>query len=66
MCSSDLLVGLHLLVELLLGHLAEVVVLLHGLLEHLLLVLPLLSQVLQHLRLVILPAVGGHTQTTRE
>jgi len=50
------LVGLHLLIELLLGHLAEVVVLLHGLLLHLLLVLPLLSQVLQNLCLMVLGA----------
>lgn len=42
-----LFVDLHLVVEFLLCHLAEVVVLLQGLVEHLSLMLPLLSQLLQ-------------------
>ena len=47
-----LLILLHLHLELLLGHAAEVAVLLHGLHEHDALVVPLLSQGPKYLRLV--------------
>lgn len=47
-----LLVLLHLHLELLLGHAAEVAVLLHGLQQHIALVLPLLSQGPKYLRLL--------------
>lgn len=50
--QSVLLILLHLHLELLLGHPAEVAVLLHGLEQHLTLVLPLVSQGLQYLRLL--------------
>lgn len=62
--SAVLLVGLHLLVELLFRHLAEVVVLLHGLLQHLLLMLALFSQVLQDLRFVVLEQHSITPQTS--
>jgi len=55
-----LLVGLHLLRQLLFGHFDEVVVLLDGLLDHLPLVLPLLRQMLQQLSLLILHGQSGH------
>lgn len=52
-----LLALLHLQLELLLGHSAEVAVLLHGLEEHVALVLPLLGQHAQHLGLLGLQRV---------
>lgn len=53
-----LLVGLHLLIELFLGHLAKVVVLLRSFLLHLLLVFTLLRQVLQNLCFMVLTTDG--------
>lgn len=53
-----LLALLHLHLQLLLGHPAEVAVLLHGLEEHVALVLPLLSQHPQHLGLLGLEWAG--------
>lgn len=47
-CSAVFFVCLHLLIEFLLCHLAEVAVLLDGLLDDLLLVLSLLGKVFQH------------------
>lgn len=57
-CCAVLFVSLHLLVELLLCHLAEVVVLLHGFLLHFFFMLTLLSQVLQNLSFMVLGKDG--------
>lgn len=57
--QSVLLILLHLQLELLLGHPAEVAVLLHGLDQHIALVLPLLSQGQKYLRLLGLEGEGA-------
>lgn len=64
-CLSVLFVGLHLVVELLLSHPAEVVVLLQGLVQYLPLVLTLLSQLLQHQGLLGLWKVRHACYNTR-
>lgn len=53
-CSAILLICLHLLIEFLLCHLAEVAVFINGLLDHFLLMLSFLSQVFQHFGLMTL------------
>lgn len=61
--QAVLLILLHLHLELLLGHAAEVAVLLHGLQQHVALVLPLLSQGPKYLRLLGLETGGRENES---